>query len=243
MEFGCLAFEEIIRRAKDQGYRFLRFDQSLDGAEPSQRRIYLRHDVDISPRMALRLGEIAGKNGITSNLFFQINSETYTLCSPQTLKYIERLREMNHCVGLHVDENLIGSDEEAVARTIEWFRTCCGPIDSVVSFHRPNERVLGRVYQKFVNAYGAPFFGEDRYLSDSRRSLAFWPKLTEWLEEGRSPIQLLLHPEWWHSVSSTAEFADELRRRRVWELECYMATHFRRVFEGVVKPGADEFGI
>jgi len=239
LEFGHEGFREIIRRARDEGYAFLRFDQAATGA----RTIYLRHDVDISPRMALRLGEIAAAEGISSNLFFQLNSETYTMLSPATLGIMRCLREMHHCVGLHIDEGLIGAGEDAVAQTIEWFRACCGPIDQVVSFHRPDERVLGKVYGKFVNAYAPPFFGEDRYLSDSRRSLDFWPKFTGWLAEGRSPIQLLLHPEWWHPVGSAAEFADELRRRRVWELERYMATHFRRVFENILAPGADEFGI
>lgn len=239
MEFGDQGFEEIIGRARDRGYTFGRFDREA----PEGRTLYLRHDVDISPRMALRLGELAARHGVSSNLLFQLNSETYNLLSPATLETMRALREMNHCVGLHIDDTLIGADEEAVARTMEWFRACCEPIDPVVSFHRPSERVLGRVYRRFVNAYAPPFFGEDRYLSDSRRSLEFWPKFTAWLEEGRSPMQLLLHPEWWHPVASVEAFAEELRRRRVWELEQYMAANFRRVFEGILKPGADEFGI
>jgi len=242
MEFGPKDFEEIIRSALDQGYVFLRFDRNVEDST-SRSRMYLRHDVDISPRMALRLGEVAAKNRIVSNLFFQLNSETYTIFSRETLDYVQRLREMGHCVGLHIDGSLIGSGEDAIARTIEWFNACCGPIDPVVSFHRPDARVLGKIYRKFVNAYAPPFFDRDHYLSDSRRSRAFWPKLQEWLAQRRSPIQLLLHPEWWHPTSSPAMLWDQVRQRRIRELERYMTTHFRRVFEGVLDPGPDKFEV
>jgi hypothetical protein len=228
--FGADLLVEIIAKAKAAGYEFGRFDRAASG----DKVFYLRHDVDISPRNVLVMGRLAQEQGVASNIFFQLNAETYNIFSDEVIDVMRALRAAGHGVGLHVDEVRFGADEDVVRRTIDWFSSCVLPVDDVVSFHRPSSAVLGRAYASFVNAYDPRFFSPDSYLSDSRRSLAFLPTLAQWLSSGRPRIQLLLHPEWWTGINDDLAIWTELRARRQYELEHYLTTNCRKVFGHVV---------
>jgi hypothetical protein len=228
--FGADLLADILAKAKAAGYAFARFDRP----SPGDKVFYLRHDVDISPLNVLLMGRLAQEHGVVSNIFFQLNAETYSIFSDEVIEIMRALRGAGHCVGLHVDEVRFGADEGVVRRTIDWFSSCVLPVDDVVSFHRPSGAVLGRHYASFVNAYDPRFFSQDSYLSDSRRSLAFLPVLAEWLSAGRPRIQLLLHPEWWTGINDDLGIWTELRARRQYELEQYLTTNCRKVFGHVV---------
>lgn len=129
---------------------------------------------------------------------------------------------------------LSGSDERAVAHTLDWLINHIVTIDRAVSFHRPSAAVLSRRYATFMNAYDDRVFDASSYLSDSRRSLAFLATLTDWISQGRPHIQLLLHPEWWHEVSSIDQFWNLLSDRRTDQLCRYMLSNFPKVFAGVI---------
>lgn len=228
--FGAGLLSEILATTKAAGYEFARFDRAASG----NKVFYLRHDVDISARNALVMGRLAQAQGVVSNIFFQLNAETYNIFSDEVIEIMRALRAAGHCVGLHVDEVRFGADEDVIRRTIDWFSSCVLPVDDVVSFHRPTGNVLGRSYAGFVNAYDPRFFSPDSYLSDSRRSLAFLPALADWLSSGRPRIQLLLHPEWWTGINDDLGIWTELRARRQYELEQYLMTNCRKVFGHVV---------
>jgi hypothetical protein len=228
--FGADLLADILVKAKSAGYAFARFDRPSQG----DRIFYLRHDVDISPRNVLSMGRLAQEHGVQSNVFFQLNAETYSIFSDEVIDIMRTLRAAGHCVGLHVDEVRFGADEEMVRRTIDWFSSCVLPVDDVVSFHRPSGAVLGRHYASFVNAYDPRFFSVDSYLSDSRRSLAFLPTLADWLSAERPRIQLLLHPEWWTGINDDLGIWTELRARRQYELAHYLTNNCRKVFGHVV---------
>jgi hypothetical protein len=236
--FSYDSFRAIISAVREHGYSFLRFDRE---ATAGVKRFYLRHDVDISPACALRLGDIAAEEGVTSNVFFQLNTETYSAFSQHSLMIIRRLRSMGHCVGLHVDENLIHADGAKIRQTLQWFNASCEPIDMAVTFHRPSPAVLGTDFEGFASGYGSLVWGQDKYLSDSRRSDEFYPRLIQWLGDGQTPIQLLLHPEWWHPHASVEAIWADLSERRMHELADYMLTHFSKVFSPVIKPTVRDF--
>ena len=224
-------FRQLLAEVCSYGYHFCRFDiPPNDGCK----HFYLRHDVDISPSCALRLGRIAADMGVRSNFFFQLNADTYNAFSPAIVEIISELRNVGHCVGLHIDEKLIGTDEDKIWHTLRWFSECCVPVDNAVSFHRPSEAVLGRDFAAFASGYGSRVWGGDRYLSDSRRSWEFRSCLDDWLAAQRSPIQLLLHPEWWHPHETIGAMWEDLRARRENELAKYMVIHFKRVFATVI---------
>lgn len=229
-------FRDLLSRFVALGYQFCRFDNP-DSGEP--RRIYLRHDVDISPAMALRLGEIEHENGLAANFFFQLNAETYSGLSDGTIAIIRQLRELGHCVGLHVDEHLIEPEEAAIRRTLDWFHACVTPISYAISFHRPSRGLLKKDFDGFVSAYGAEFFDPDCYFSDSRRNSEFRGQILEAAAAGRTPLQLLLHPGWWYSQEDMTAFANQLLERRNAEVLAYLAVNFSAVFGPVVRLSDD----
>ena len=239
--FGETTFRAILTRVQEHGYGFARFDEPRRSA--GERVFYLRHDVDISTPMALRLGEIEHEHGVRGNFFFQLNAETYSFFVPETLDIVARLRAMGHCVGLHIDELLIGADERAIADTFDWVTGRIAAMDRAVSFHRPSPEVLGRRYAGFTNAYDDRVFDADSYLSDSRRSLAFHDTLMGWLAEGRPRVQLLLHPEWWCEVESIDEFWQRLRDRRTDQLRRYLPRNLPTVFAALLGGVAGRFRI
>lgn len=238
--FSRELFAEICEAVVARGYEGRRLD---DDRPFPERVFFLRHDVDISPRNALALGEIAAGHGIASNYFFQLNAETYQLFAPEVLEVVARLRALGHLVGLHIDQPLIGDGEEKVARTLDWFNDVVAPIDRAVSFHRPTPSVLGRSYRGFVSAYDPRFFKSHAYMSDSRRSLDFLARLAAALEAGEPLLQLLLHPEWWASAGDARQIWQALCDRRRYELYRYVGMNFTKVFGDVEAIEDRDFGI
>ena len=234
--FGPDLLLQLVHEIKSAGYRFLRFDQPHEQGKC----LRLRWDVDISPAGALAAGQLLFEQSVTASFFFQLNAETYSAFSPALLDGIDRLRAQGHGVGLHFDQDLLGEDETILAATLDWFHQCCRKIDRVSSFHRPKPSVLGRSYARFVSAYAAEFFDPQLYLSDSRRSLDFLPRLREWLQEGRTPLQLLLHPAWWEPLDSAEAVWDHLRERRQAELEAYVCKEFSKVFSPILEARREE---
>jgi hypothetical protein len=238
--FSYEGFAGILHRILARGYTFRTIDEEPPG--PGERTLYLRHDVDLSARAAARLGEIEAGRGVRATFFFLLGADTYNLLSPANLAIMRRLRSAGHRVGLHIDERLVRDEEEPVRRTLEWFDACVEPIDRVVSFHRPTPAVLGRAYRSFASAYRPAIFSPERYLSDSRRSAAFEEPLRAWLDQGRSPIQLLLHPGWWHPVADAEECRQALLRRRMAEVRRYLSDNFGKVF-GEADPEDGDLGL
>ncbi len=230
--FGYEGFEHLIDTVLGAGYTFVRFDAT---PPPTARIFRLRFDVDISPAATLVLGDILRRRALSATFLFQLNSETYCIFSSRVLDTIGALRRQGHAVGLHIDSSIFSVDEAHIAATIDWFSKCCRKIDTVVSFHRPDASVLGRRYSRFQNTYSSEFFDSEHYLSDSRRSLNFAEHLRHWLAEGRTPIQLLLHPEWWETPADLESIWNTLRARRLAELEDYVIANFRKVFSRILK--------
>src|ERR1700741_2146743 len=102
--FGASLLSDILAKARAAGYAFARFDR----ASPGGKVFYLRHDVDISPRNVLLMGRLAQEQGVASNIFFQLNAETYNIFSDGVIDIMRALRAAGHCVGLHVTEVRLG---------------------------------------------------------------------------------------------------------------------------------------
>jgi hypothetical protein len=233
-------YKDLLELILQHGYSFMRFDESVQ----SSKLIYLRHDVDISPICALRHGEIEQSLGIRSNFFFLIGSEMYNVFDHKNRDIIRELRKMGHCVGLHIDEREICDDEEHIYNTLKWFNDCVEKIDFVMSFHRPMQGVLYKPYKKFINSYQDPFFSPEKYLSDSKRSDAFYPVLLSWIKEEKPLIQLNLHPGWWYNEErDTPKYISDLIDRRNAEIRHYLKTHFNKVFGAYIQDENRTFGL
>ena len=240
MSFNYESFEKLLKEIKDQNrYTFLRFDQEI--TEDKERLIYLRHDIDISPYSANQLGKIEHSINIKANYFFQIGAETYNIFNKSVIDIMKELYSIGHCVGLHVDESILGDSENKLLSTLKWFKECITDVNFVVSFHRPTN-TINKKFKSFINVYQDDFFSPDLFLSDSRKNEDFYPKLLNLLKEGKSPIQLLLHPAWWYPEEDLAQFKELVVKRRVAELNSYLKKNFQNI-KRYIKDEDSNFGL
>jgi len=230
MRFDYDFFINIIKMIQHQGYTFCRFDQpGISG----HKTCYLRHDVDISPYSAIKMGELEYAMGIKANYFFQIGAETYNIFNPRVVNIMRQLRNNEHCVGLHLDKTA-SRDEQVMLNTYKWFNSTITKIDRVVSFHQPTQEALFKKLQNsLISAYSSDFFAVDCYFSDSRRNIEFYSRLEKWLKEDRAILQILLHPEWWYPEADKKRFAEILIERKTLELKEYLKNDLGNYFGDV----------
>lgn len=192
-----------MRLALSSGYHIAPF--SLPPSK-TERRIYLRHDVDYSLEMALRLAEVNAELGVQGTFCVLLRSQIYNLLSDRSLSVLEKMATLGQNLGLHGSVSPTQPDDGAVESRIradfECVRYNCSVVSAVCSWHNPTPEVLERhlgspTVGGLVNAYSASFVREIPYYSDSnmRHSVEDFMRL---VGDGGSPsMQLLLHPLNW----------------------------------------------
>jgi len=198
------SYRSIIRRALASGYAFAPF--SLEPA-PSGKRIYLRHDVDYSLEMALKLAEVNAELGVQGTFCVLLRSQIYNLLSAPSLDVVAQIHALGQRVGLHVPlpPALLQDDRLLDARLRADFafaQSNLPMLSPVCSWHNPTPEGLARHVQcprkaGLVNAYSAPFFRDIAYYADSnmRHSVEALLRFVEADQPGA--IQLVLHPLNW----------------------------------------------
>ena len=108
--FSYKFYISTINLFLENNYRFLSFKSQ----EYSEKKIiYLRHDVDNTDiRSVLNLAKIDNMCNVNSIFFFQPNAELYNMFSKECMAIIERVVEMGHEIGLHIDASIFSSIEE-----------------------------------------------------------------------------------------------------------------------------------
>ena len=71
-------YRELLRAARDGGYRWASFDR-----EPRKGDLLLRHDVDLSLDAALRMAELEAEEGAAATYFLMTESVFYNLASTE----------------------------------------------------------------------------------------------------------------------------------------------------------------
>lgn len=193
----------ILDAAKDAGYRFSSFATD-DGREGN---LLLRHDIDKSVPMALRMAALEKRAGIRATYFFLLRSPLYSLLEPETVEMIREIRHLGHDIGLHCDTRRMRrvhqetADDEAVMREIRLMESALDfEIAPIVSFHNPEPKWLAHVPSEgtYLSTYDPRFMlPKTKYISDSagrwregdpleRIRMRTWPRL-----------QILVHPVYW----------------------------------------------
>jgi len=217
-------YREMLQHALEAGYRFKAFHEPYN---PSQRVIFLRHDIDIALEEALDMATVEEELGVQSTYFLLINSPVYNLLAPDALKMVEALHSKGHWIGLHVDLNLLAlsdstSIEGEIAKLIAFYQRWI-PLSPVISFHRPPKEVLGLKFQSIVNTYAPPFFGEMRYVSDSRGVWREGCPCRDLRSVKYQALQILVHPVWWlGNDESLVDRANNLMQDRFHKIKKYL---------------------
>jgi hypothetical protein len=201
--YSLEAYRSIMQLALSSGYRIAPFSLPPSNTE---RRIYLRHDVDYSLEMALRLAEVNAELGIQGTFCVQLRSQIYNLLSDRSLSVLQRMAALGQNLGLHASFPPALPDDGAVVSRIRADFECvqynCPLVDSVCSWHNPTPEVLERHIASpriggLVNTYSASFVREIPYYSDSNMRHSVEDLLRLVGEDGPARMQLLLHPLNW----------------------------------------------
>ncbi|HEX5585507.1 hypothetical protein [Gaiella sp.] len=175
--FTVRHYREILRAAKEGGYRFATFDRPPENGD-----LLVRHDVDLSLDAAVEMAELEAAEGAVTTYLLMTRSVFYNLASREGEHAIERLRALGHRVGLHA----VYPDARLDAR-----------FDPVVAWHNPDPTYMSAPIEGAVNPMEDVHFDPETYRSDSnQRWRSGCPH--EGLRSGGFPrLQLLIHPEIW----------------------------------------------
>lgn len=207
-------YREILVKAKGCGYSFESFKNS---AIPTDKQaIFMRHDVDGSPRAALEMAQVEADVGVHSAYFFMLDCPLYRMGSHVTVDVIHQIRSMGHDIGRHVT-NANNKDMDSIAKPFTMIE---------YSIHSPQAHHLGA---KTIprNTYDPRFFSDILYISDSRGA---WRNgcVCQLMGEKGKQMQVLIHPEWWVGASKSIQGAISVLKEDA-------ASYAKDIFSSAVK--------
>jgi len=195
MSFTFEWYDDFLARLCDD-YRFCTYADDLAPGE-----MILRHDVDWSPRRALRMARMEADRGIEANYFFLVSSPFYNPVHKPTRRIVQRIESLGHHVGLHFSTHQYWDEEPAESELVERVDAEKRILDAVsaeplgaISFHRPPDWVFGRTFAAFDSAYAARFFDDIAYRGDSDHRWREEPPLADGAPDR---LQVLVHPGLW----------------------------------------------
>ena len=98
MDFTQQIFTVLLNAIKSQEYKFLTFEEFIKSSNSNERRIVLRHDVDLLPGYALRLAKIEKGLGIKGTYYFRIVPQSFDV------EVIQKIAAMGHEIGYHYED-------------------------------------------------------------------------------------------------------------------------------------------
>ena len=182
-DFSLAHYRDLLRAAKEGGYRFAGFDRA-----PREGDLILRHDVDLSLDGALAVAELEAEEDAWSTWFLMTRSVFYNLASAEGERAIARLRELGHRVAHHAVWPNVDLDDR---------------FDPVVAWHNPDPEYMEQPIPGAVNVMAAPFFDRERYRSDSNQHWRNGCPHDDLHEHRFEWLQLLTHPEIWAFEGTT----------------------------------------
>jgi hypothetical protein len=143
--FTVEGYASLIRTLQGKGYEATSFHD----ANPNERHLILRHDIDMDIGAAEVLAEQERKLGVSAVYFVLVRSEIYNPNSASGRKGLESILNHGHEIGLHFDASLYpGASIEDLDRFCSEEREILelylgGYETSNVSFHRPIKSLMG----------------------------------------------------------------------------------------------------
>lgn len=200
--FDCKFYRMLLDKFKEYGFSFNYFDNFKD------KSCILRHDIDVSPKLALEMAKLEHKLGVNSTFFFMVRSPFYNLFSRANDNIVRQIIDMGHCIGLHYDEGYYSKNislQELVDSEILMLEKNFDTRINVVSFHQPSKKIIDNsIGIKQINTYDKSYFRDIKYVSDS--NMIFKDDIIDIITSGEhSKIQLLIHPIWWMAYGNNTE--------------------------------------
>jgi hypothetical protein len=190
--FSVDSYRRLLRTGLDAGFKSRLFTE-----RPSpDRALLLRHDVDYSLDMALRLAALNADMGVIGTFFVLLRGHAYNPVSKASLERLDKMASFGQRLGLHV----AGGSEDRIDSDFAFLSTQI-PLDPVFSWHNPSPELIqaNRVQEMvggLTNVYSTRFLDDADYLSDSNFRNTF-DQLAAGFAGSRSAVHLLLHPINW----------------------------------------------
>ena len=195
--------------------------------------LLLRHDIDISPTLALPIAEIENSMGIRSTYFVALHL-SYNLHQPKNADAIRTIAAMGHEIGFHYDSNLYPnqrSPERKLAlldRHVEILKDVCARSVVSIARHNPSLAKEGDPFKtavKYHNAYDERLFRNTLYISDSCGAWRTGGLGPCWREPRPTRIYLLIHAEQWTGRTSADRMGrfEIMRARAMSEHDAFFA--------------------
>ncbi|MFB9274559.1 hypothetical protein [Cohnella cellulosilytica] len=208
--FTYTNYIHVLQNALQKRYKFVSFREMVENQKIYEKKIILRHDIDISLEKAHRMAKLEAYLNIKSIYFIMVSSEFYNVSSPSSKDILTEIVAMGHEIGLHFDNTAykyqdLDEMRSLIFREAALLESIVNTDITAVSFHRPSREILEQNLNlnPMVNAYNHVFFNEIKYISDSRKT---WieKSIDEVINEDQySKIQLLIHPIWWGEEETT----------------------------------------
>lgn len=94
-------FKECINLGKELGFSFFSFQEFLD-KKPKDKFIIMRHDIDLSLKLAVKLAELENSLGLKSTYFVRITG-VFNPFYRENLESIRKISAFGHEIGIHYD--------------------------------------------------------------------------------------------------------------------------------------------
>lgn len=194
-------------------------------AEPAKSgSLILRHDIDISPTLALPMAEVENSIGIRATYFVALHLY-YNPHYPHNANAIRTIAEMGHEIGFHYDGLLYPRDEASLEqsralldRHIQILQEICSSRVISIARHNPSiakESDPFKTTVKYNNAYDERLFQNTLYISDSCGAWRGGGLSPCWYEPRPERLYLLIHAEQWADSTDTDRMARfEIMRQR-----------------------------
>jgi len=170
--------------------------------------IILRHDIEFSIPIALRMARLENELGISASYFVQVHSEFYNPLDKGNFDALMEIIGLGHNVGLHFDSHFWGINSETeLEKYLNADRALLenyfGNEIKAFSFHNTNKFVLScekEYYAGLINVYSRIFKENYGYCADST---GYWryERLEDRLREANDEkLQILIHDGMWQDV-------------------------------------------
>lgn len=206
MEFTYSAYKKLLKLLQDSGYKNALYDTWNN----YEKTVILRHDVDLSIKMAVPFSEIEKEMGMEAVYFLLLNTDFYNIASHSSRKLIDKICRNGGKIGLHFDEAAYGRQDiiKGILKEKAAMESVLDMPITYVSMHRPSKETLEADYRikGIINSYSRIFFHEFKYISDSRR---MWHENVEEIARSgkESRLHILTHTFWYRELEEEASEA------------------------------------
>ncbi len=237
-------YRSLITELK-KDYSFTCFSKIKFSNELVQKKVLLRHDIDLSLEKALEMAEIEHELGVSAVYFLFLRSPFYNIFSGREEKIIRRIIELQHYIGLHFDfakyDNLsISQMSYQIKQEIDFLQDFYQVKLDSVSFHRPlSLDFFNRLeLSNYPHSYEPVFVNNFKYLSDSRATWRFGHPLESDEYKRRENMHILVHPIWWNeeNIKDTV-CLDDFRIRYNEKFEDNLYTELKSFWDGKKNTG------